>query len=104
MDGNRRAAFLAAGLFLDAELASSESFFLQLAGTPTTATIYSLNIDAEALSKFGQGNLTREEVKRFLENSITSQGVTFSSAIPEPSAALVFAVGLLVTGRAWRRA
>jgi hypothetical protein len=83
----------AAGLLLDAGLASSESFFLQLDVIPTTATIYSVHL----------GDFAGGDFHEVLKNSVKSQKVAFSAAIPEPSAAIVFAVGLLVTRRAYRR-
>ena len=83
----------AAALLVDAFGPSSESFFLQLASTPTTATIYSVDIDLRSITSF----------KDILHNAISSQQVRFVAAIPEPSAALVFGLGLLVTRGAIRR-
>jgi hypothetical protein len=84
----------AAALLVDAFGPSSESFFLQLASTPTTATIYSVDIDLRAISSF----------KDILDNAISSQQVRFAvAAIPEPGAAVVFGLGLLVTSAAIRR-
>lgn len=91
---------IAAGLLLDSGLPSAESFFLQLDATPTMATIYSLNID---LASVDLSQLSQDYVVELLKNSITEQSVKFTVAIPEPSAALAFCVGLLVTGRAMRR-
>ncbi|MGH0033064.1 MAG: hypothetical protein ACQGVC_25010 [Myxococcota bacterium] len=89
----------AAALFVDNFGPSSESFFLQLSSVPTTATIYSLNV----------GNVDVGDIKGLddiLNNAIDKVGVRFDSAvaaIPEPSAALVFGIGLLVTRSAIRR-
>ena len=86
----------AAALLVDALDPTAESFYLQLASTPTTATLYSLNV----------GNLTAADIKQLddiLKNAIDKQHLRFSAAIPEPGSALVFAVGLLVTRGAIRR-
>lgn len=87
---------VAAALLVDVFDPTAESFWLQLASTPTTATIYSLDI----------GNLSLADIDDFsdvLRGAIDEQGVRFVAAIPEPSSALVFAVGLLITRGAFRR-
>jgi hypothetical protein len=89
-----------AGLLIDFGAASSEDFWLALDATPTTATLYALNLD----------NLDKVRSKSdILANIKDSTLLSFStgsgpaSAVPEPGAALVFAVGLLVTHAGVRR-
>jgi len=87
---------IAAALLVDVLSASSESFFLQLASTPTTATIYSLDLASIDLQNVhGIGDI--------LKSAVDKQSVRFVAAVPEPGAALVFAVGLLLTRGAIRR-
>lgn len=83
----------AAAILIDSFGPSSESFFIQLASTPTTATIYSVDVNF-------RGTTSLHDI---LTNSISKQDVRFVAAIPEPGAALVFAVGLLLTRGAIRR-
>jgi hypothetical protein len=65
--------------------------------TPTTATIYSLSlIDIDSVGCAGD----------IFDNIVDSEMVRFSSPgpqIPEPTAALVFAVGFLITQAGRRR-
>ena len=98
---------IAAALLLDPFAPSSEEFFLQLHATAdffsgVSATLYSLNIEGiKTLDDLHQ----IDDIVGLLVDSITSQPVRFSTdqPIPEPTAALVFGVGLLITGGAIRR-
>lgn len=91
---------VAAALLLDSSAPSAESFFLQLSSTPTTATLYSL--DSISFSDI-------TSLQDVLSNYVTAQDLRFSTAftsavpVPEPTSALVFAVGLIATHRAIRR-
>jgi hypothetical protein len=80
-----------AALLVDFSSPSSESFWAQLSGTPTTATVYALNLNS-------LGNI--RDHGDILENAVESHRVRFTTAggpaVPEPSAAMVFAAGLLV--------
>lgn len=92
---------IAAALLVDAGSPSSESFWIQLASAPTTATIYSLSLDGLDLSA--------NSLYALLQSVVDSQTVSFdyegreAAMVPEPSAALVFGVGLLITCGAMRR-
>lgn len=87
---------VAAALLVDVFDPTAESFWLQLASTPTTATIYSLDIGNLALSDI-------DDLSDVFRSAIDKQDVRFVAAIPEPGSALVFAVGLLLTRGAFRR-
>ena len=88
-----------AGLLIDTGAPSSESFRLTLRSTPTTATLYSLN-----LSSLSSINTTRNLLSRATESTrLTFSVVGGSPAVPEPSAALVFGAGLMVTALGIRR-
>ncbi|MBK7949237.1 MAG: hypothetical protein IPK00_10975 [Deltaproteobacteria bacterium] len=82
-----------AGLLIDLSAPSSEAFSLKLSSTPTTATLFSLNLDS--LDRI-------RTASDIVANVVDSTQLTFSvrgvsgSAVPEPSAALVFGMGLLV--------
>lgn len=91
---------VAAAVLVDAGSPSSESFWIQLASAPTTATVYSLTLDDLDTRVHDLGAL--------LAGVIDSQEVAFSfeggdAVVPEPSAALVFGVGLLITRSVVRR-
>jgi len=94
-----------AGLLVDFGDPSSESFSLQLDGTPTTATLYALNADNikefTSNKEFLKNALDRTEL-RFSTGS-SEPGGGPSTAVPEPSAALIFAAGLLVAQAGIRR-
>jgi hypothetical protein len=64
-------------------------FYVEADQMFTTATVYSLSISFSHI-----GNLDD-----FFSHTIDRQRVRFSSSIPEPSAALVFAMGMLIAGR-----
>ncbi len=88
-----------AGLLIDTGAPSSESFSLTLSSIPTTATLYALN----------RTSLTSIDMRRAIPSQIIeSTRLTFtvvggSTAVPEPSAALVFGSGLVVAAMAIRR-
>ena len=88
-----------AGLLIDMGAPSSESFSLTLSSTPTTATLYALNLDS--LSSFEATRAIRSNVKE--STRLTFSVVGGSNALPEPSAAFVFGSGLLVSALAIRR-
>lgn len=67
----------------------SVEFYVESDQMFTTATVYSLNIS------FDQSG----DKEDWLSYSFDSQRVRFSNSIPEPSAALVFAMGMLIAGR-----
>jgi hypothetical protein len=92
-----------AGLLIDFGAPNSESFTLTLSATPTTATLYALNLDHldDVQSK--------DDIHANIKDSTTLRFVTAGTsggpgaAVPEPSAALVFAAGLLVVHSRLRR-
>ena len=100
---------VAAALLLDPFAPSSEDFFLELDAAAdffagVTATLYSLEIDGIDSVDDLLALLETDDLLGLLEDSIVSQPVRFSAdAIPEPTAALAFGVGLLITGGAIRR-
>ena len=90
-----------AGLLVDFGAASSESFTLTLDATPTTATLYALNLDnLDEITSHAdiRGNVTDSTRLQF-----TTDTTRPSSPIPEPSAAIVFAAGLLISQAGLRR-
>ncbi|MFO0690907.1 MAG: hypothetical protein U0900_19580 [Myxococcota bacterium] len=88
-----------AGLLIDAGSPSSESFALRLSSTPTTATLYSLSLDS--LNRL-------RRLSDVTSSFVESTKLTFSvrgaagAVVPEPSAAIVYGLGLLVAGAALR--
>lgn len=82
-----------AGLLIDAGTPSAESFTLRLSSTPTTATLYSLNLDS--LSRIRS---TSDITASFVQATKLTFGVrgVSGAAVPEPSAAIVYGLGLLV--------
>ena len=93
---------IAAALLLDVGSPSDESFFLGLSGTPTLATVYSIaGIDFRRFSQ-----LSKDDLAKLIHGLVEKQKIEFTVdgvVVPEPSAALVFGVGLLVTSQAIRR-
>lgn len=90
-----------AGILIDFGSPSSERFSLTLDQTPTTATLYSLNLDDLS------GIQSKVDV---LANIYDATALTFGikgqppvSAVPEPSAAVVFGIGLVVVRIGLRR-
>lgn len=82
------------GLLVDFGSASTASFYVQTSGVVTTATLYSLSTNGGSLSRASCGDI------------LDRQMLSFASAeqpVPEPSAAVVFSVGLLVLSRFSRR-
>lgn len=84
-----------AGVLVDFTGKDPATFQLALSSTPTTATVYSLNLT-------GTSTLYRSDSwHRF---AIEKEGLRFASAaIPEPGAALCFASGLVFVVRRLRR-
>jgi hypothetical protein len=86
-----------AALLIDRSSPSSASFFVETSVTPTTATIYSLSLaGTDGVRCAGD----------IVDHIVDSERVRFDSPgspIPEPTAALVFAVGFLVTQAGRRR-
>lgn len=82
-----------AGLLVDGGSPSSESFWVQLESTPSHA--YFVSLSASRLSDVK----TLDHVHEF---AIHKQRVDFT-VVPEPNAALVFGVGLIVAWGAARR-
>lgn len=89
-----------AGLLIDFGAPNSEAFWLALDATPTTATLYALNLDR--LDQIRSKSDILANIKDSTQLSF-STGSGPGAAVPEPSAALVFAVGLLVTQAGVRR-
>lgn len=86
-----------AALLLDFGSPNSEAFWAQLNGTPTTATVYALDLDDLGMV---------HDLDDILGSFIDAQRVEFSTPgqqVPEPSAAMVFAAGLLLARGAVRR-
>jgi hypothetical protein len=84
-------------LLIDRFSPSSASFFVQTSATPTIATIYGLRVgDFGEVAGIGDvfGNIVDSKTVRFS---------TPGSQVPEPTAALVFAVGFLVVQAGCRR-
>lgn len=88
-----------AGLLIDAGAPSSEAFTLRLSSTPTTATLYALNLDS--LSSVGDLSSVLSRVKESTRLTFSVRGG--STAVPEPSAALVFGSGLVAVALGMRR-
>lgn len=89
-----------AGLLIDLSAPSSESFSLKLASTPTTATLYSLSLNSLDGIKSSSDILT--SVSQSTKLSFRIRGGP-GLAVPEPSAAVVFGMGLLVAHAGLRR-
>lgn len=89
-----------AGLLIDTGSPSSEAFSLRLGSTPTTATLYALN-----LTSLSQIRSVGDILAAVTDSTRLSFSVAGSpgSAVPEPTAALVFGVGLLVANVGLRR-
>jgi hypothetical protein len=86
-----------AALLIDGFSPSSASFFVATSATPTTATIYSLSLG-------DIGDVT--SLDEIFANIVDSETVRFSAPgapMPEPTAALVFAVGFLMIQASRRR-
>jgi hypothetical protein len=86
-----------AALLIDGFSPSSASFFVETSATPTIATIYGLSLgDIGQIACIGDvfGNILDSKTVRF-----SAPG----SQVPEPTAALVFAVGFLVVQAGCRR-
>ena len=100
---------VAAALLLDPFAPSSEDFFLELDAAAdffagVTATLYNIEIDGVDSVDSLLALLDNDDLLGLLEDSIVSQTTNFSAEpIPEPTAALAFGVGLLITGGAVRR-
>lgn len=82
-----------AGLLVDFGDPTSESFSLTLSGTPTTATLFALNF-----SDVRQIGSKTDILASILDKTRLkfSTGRESVAPVPEPSAALVFAAGLLI--------
>jgi len=84
-------------LLIDRFSPSSGSFFVETSATPTIATIYGLSVgDIGEVACIGD----------VLGNIVDSKTLRFSAPgtpVPEPTAALVFAVGFLVVQASCRR-
>ena len=90
-----------AGLLIDTGSPSAESFSLTLASTPTTATLYSLNLSSLTQIRSTSDILANVTDSVRLRFDVKGGGV--SSVVPEPTAAVVFGVGLLVANVGLRR-
>ena len=89
-----------AGLLIDFGAPNSEAFSLTLSATPTTATLYALNLDN--LGEIRSHDDIRANILDSTELRFRTIG-TPSAPMPEPSAALVFATGLLIAQSRIRR-
>jgi hypothetical protein len=91
-----------AGLLVDFGDPNSESFSLTLNGTPTTATLYALDFRdvGEIESK---AHMLANALDKTRLTFSTGTGSTSAAPVPEPSAALIFAAGLLVAQAGIRR-
>jgi len=93
-----------AGLLIDSGAASSESFRLVLDRIPTTATLYSLSLNG-----LDQISSTYDILARATDRTTLTFAVDGvlprppASPMPEPGAALVFGLGLLVANAGIRR-
>jgi len=89
-----------AGLLIDVSAPSSESFWLALSSTPTTATLYSLSLTS--LDAVKSANDIVANVVQSTQLTFSVRGIS-ASAVPEPTAAVVFGMGLLVAHAGLRR-
>lgn len=89
-----------AGILIDFGSPSSEQFSLTLDQTPTTATLYALNLDSLSGIRSKGDILANIHDSTRLAFSVKGQPV---SAVPEPSAAIVFGIGLVVAHVGLRR-
>jgi hypothetical protein len=85
-------------LAVDWSTAGSAEFFVEADRAFSTATIYSLAVD------IGDGikslSMSLADSPDLTSKLVVAQRVRFSSAaVPEPSAGLVFAIGMLIAGR-----
>ncbi len=80
-------------LAFDWRNAGSAEFFVVGDGEFSSATVYSLGVDLRSIRCKDDFDI----------NVIDRKVVHFSSAVPEPSAALVFCVGMVITGRSLAR-
>jgi hypothetical protein len=83
------------GVLIDFGAPSSASFFVRLSGLPTTATIYSLGSS-------DSGTLSRSSLMNWVSKTEVSFQAS-AAAIPEPSAAICFAAGLVAVSIGTRR-
>jgi hypothetical protein len=86
-----------AAILIDRFSPSTASFFVQTSATPTIATIYGLGV-----GDFGDVTC----IGGVFDNIVDAKRVRFGapgSQVPEPTAALVFAVGFLVVQASCRR-
>ncbi len=90
-----------AGILIDFGSPSSERFSLTLDQTPTTATLYALNLDSLS------GIRSKADILANIHDStpltFRTKGQPIVSAVPEPSAAVVFGIGLVVARLGLRR-
>jgi hypothetical protein len=85
-----------AGVLIDFGAPSTASFFVRLSGLPTTATIYSLgSVESGTLSR---SSLSTRWISK---TEVSFQGS--AAPIPEPSAAICFAAGLVAVSIGSRR-
>lgn len=89
-----------AGLLIDVSTPSSEAFWLKLSSTPTTATLYSLSLTS--LDAVKSANDIVANVVQSTQLTFSVRGVS-GAAVPEPTAAVVFGMGLLVAHAGLRR-
>jgi hypothetical protein len=86
-----------AALLIDRFSPSSASFFVQTSATPTIATIYALSLGGtDEVGCLG-------DIFTHIVDSKTVHFQTPGAQVPEPAAALVFAVGFLVVQASCRR-
>jgi hypothetical protein len=87
-----------AGVLIDFTGKDAATLTLKLSSTPTTATIYSLNL-------LGTSTLYRSDNwRRFaIEKDILTFSSNGGAPIPEPGAALCFGAGLILVGSRLRR-
>ena len=90
----------AADMLIDVSAPSSESFWLALSSTPTTATLYSLSLTS--LDAVKSANDIVANVVQSTQLTFSVRGIS-ASAVPEPTAAVVFGMGLLVAHAGLRR-
>jgi hypothetical protein len=105
-----------AGILVDFGAPSTASFFVRLNGAPTTATIYSLttmSTNTSTLSSWSNGNCSDAGhggryhkctcSKLPYKQKTTVRFHSEETPIPEPSAALCFAAGMLLVATRLRR-
>jgi hypothetical protein len=86
-----------AAILIDRFSPSTASFFVETSATPTIATIYGLNV-----GDFGDVTCVGDVFGNIVGSTTVRFG-TPGSQVPEPTAALVFAVGFLVVQAGCRR-